>query len=309
MIQPRIRRRGLGAIGLLFLAVLASPSLHAQDYPLIRELSVDDILFKQVQDDLARFHGAFASGSPLPALALYRYKAKKDENLFTISSRLTLPYETIATLNRIAKSEAPLAGATLLLPNMPGIFLPEDPASELERLMNAWRNPQAAKRIAIAAEGGGTKAFFFYAGERFHPVERAFFLDILFRFPAEKGVVTSRYGTRISPITGKVHFHNGIDLAAPLGSLVFAARDGKVIEKKTDSVLGNYLILAHAGGYETVYGHLDSFSVELNQNVRSGMMIGRVGTTGNSTGPHLHFEVRRNGESKDPQGLLPRKLR
>jgi murein DD-endopeptidase MepM/ murein hydrolase activator NlpD len=139
-------------------------------------------------------------------------------------------------------------------------------------------------------------------------VERAFFLDILFHSPVENGSLSSRYGTRISPISGKIHFHNGIDLAAPLGSRVFAARDGKVIETGIDTILGSYIILSHPGDYETVYGHLDSRVVELNQSVTSGMMIGRVGMTGASTGPHLHFEVRKQGESRDPQSLLPRRI-
>jgi len=242
--------------------LLAVQTASAFDYPLIGTLSNDDVLFRQVQDDLARYHQASVAGAQPPPLAFYRYKTAKGENIFTVASRLTLPYDTLATLNRVGKSEAPLEGRIILLSNMPGVFIPEKPESELERLMAAWRNSGKAKRIESPSG-----ALLFFPGERFHPVERAFFLDILFHLPVENGTITSRYGSRISPISGKPHFHGGLDLAAPSGSLVFAARDGKVIERRSDAVLGNYLIVSHAGGYETVYGHLESFAVELNQSV------------------------------------------
>ena len=70
-------------------------------------------------------------------------------------------------------------------------------------------------------------------------------------------------------------------------------------------VLGNYIILAHQGGFQTVYGHLDVIGVVLQQKVTSGMIIGSVGSTGRSTGPHLHFEIRRGGDVQDPMPLLP----
>ena len=86
---------------------------------------------------------------------------------------------------------------------------------------------------------------------------------------------------------------------------VHAARDGQVVQAGIDPVLGNVVVLAHEGGYQTVYGHLRVILVALNQQVRSGMIIGEVGSTGRSTGAHLHFEVRRKGSSRDPLPLLP----
>ena len=71
-----------------------------------------------------------------------------------------------------------------------------------------------------------------------------------------------------------------------------------------DSGLGNYIIVTHSGGYQTVYGHLSEIKVSLNQEVYSAMIIGRVGDTGYSTGPHLHFEIRKEGSSRDPMGLF-----
>ncbi|MCK5547439.1 MAG: M23 family metallopeptidase, partial [Thermoplasmata archaeon] len=147
--------------------------------------------------------------------------------------------------------------------------------------------------------------FYFYAGERFHAVERAFFLQILFRFPLRQGRLSSSFGLRSDPFTGHPRFHNGVDLAAPIGTGVMAAREGVIIKTGRDDIYGVYVLIAHAEGYETLYGHLSSISVRLNERVNSGMIIGKVGMTGRTTGPHLHFEIRRKGEARDPVTLIP----
>ena len=153
--------------------------------------------------------------------------------------------------------------------------------------------------------GGRLQEVKFYRGEDFTPIERAYFLNVLFRFPLPFGRLTSGYGTRDNPFTGDSEFHKGIDLAAPLGTEVFAARDGTVGLIGVDPIMGNMIILNHEAGYQTIYGHLAEVHVQLNDAVRSGMIIGAVGTTGYSTGPHLHFEIRRRGTSRDPAALLP----
>jgi murein DD-endopeptidase MepM/ murein hydrolase activator NlpD len=110
---------------------------------------------------------------------------------------------------------------------------------------------------------------------------------------------------RKHPFTGGHTFHHGIDLAAPEGSEVKPARAGIVTEKGFDPILGNFLVIGHEGGYETVYGHLNFSTVELKMRVGSDTIIGVVGSTGLSTGPHLHFEIRQGGESRDPEIMLP----
>jgi murein DD-endopeptidase MepM/ murein hydrolase activator NlpD len=136
-------------------------------------------------------------------------------------------------------------------------------------------------------------------------VERAYFLNILFRFPLSEGRLSSGYGPRKNPFTGHPEFHQGIDIAAPFGTDVVAARDGVVSLIGVDPVLGRYIQLLHEGGYETIYGHLSNVTVSLKQQIGSGMILGKVGSTGYSTGPHLHFEIRRKGKSKNPSSLLP----
>jgi murein DD-endopeptidase MepM/ murein hydrolase activator NlpD len=111
---------------------------------------------------------------------------------------------------------------------------------------------------------------------------------------------------------GYPHFHTGIDLAVPLGTPVFAAADGVVVQAgpMTDSSgdlvgYGNYVIVEHAGGLQTLYAHLMSWVVQRKQTVKRGQLIGLVGSTGNSTGPHTHFEVRVENTPVDPDQFLP----
>ena len=98
--------------------------------------------------------------------------------------------------------------------------------------------------------------------------------------------------------------HQGIDLAAPEGTEVFAAADGVVTAAGFDPVYGNYIIISHSNNWKSLYGHLSTIDTVLRTNVKSGNFIGRVGSTGQSTGPHLHFELRQDGKAFDPAGRL-----
>jgi len=133
--------------------------------------------------------------------------------------------------------------------------------------------------------------------------------------PVSGAVVTQGFGPTSAPFEppgfGYPHFHTGIDLAAPIGTPVRAANDGFVEAAGTqvDALgipvgFGNFVKLAVGGSKEEIYGHLSAISVAPNQVVRAGLLIGAVGSTGNSTGPHLHFEVRVRGVPVDPAPAL-----
>jgi len=106
--------------------------------------------------------------------------------------------------------------------------------------------------------------------------------------------------TAIHPITRKETTHLGIDVAAPTGTPVFAMGDGLVLKAVEEKGWGKMIVLDHGDGYATFYAHLDEIEVEAGVKVRRGELIGKVGNTGQSTGPHLHYEVRLNGEHKNP---------
>ncbi|MBV5272298.1 MAG: M23 family metallopeptidase [Lamprocystis purpurea] len=119
-------------------------------------------------------------------------------------------------------------------------------------------------------------------------------------WPVRAGYITSNYGFRIHPIKGRRLFHQGVDFAAPSGSPVVAVADGLVTFSGRRSGYGNMIELRHVDGYATRYAHNQANLVQEGQQVRQGQKIGAVGATGTATGPHVHFEVLKNGEHLNP---------
>ncbi|HJT25748.1 MAG TPA: peptidoglycan DD-metalloendopeptidase family protein [bacterium] len=113
--------------------------------------------------------------------------------------------------------------------------------------------------------------------------------------------INSPFGVRIDPLTGDARHHGGVDLKAKYGDPVYAAASGKVVFTGVSGGYGNLIVIAHGKGLQTYYGHLSKINVKVGQKVHRGAgIIGRVGATGRVTGPHLHFEIRKNGKAQDP---------
>lgn len=126
--------------------------------------------------------------------------------------------------------------------------------------------------------------------------------------PLTEAVLTSPYGYRENPITGEHSFHKGVDLSAVAGTPIYSLYDGVVSAAGTSSSYGNYVRVRHSGGVEVMYAHCSYVLVEKGQAVKAGERIAKVGNTGNSTGSHLHIELRFNGIVYDPAGVLPMDL-
>jgi murein DD-endopeptidase MepM/ murein hydrolase activator NlpD len=120
-----------------------------------------------------------------------------------------------------------------------------------------------------------------------------------------QGPITSPYGWRTHPIFGTARYHSGLDIGADYGDPVRAADGGVVIYADWYGGYGKAVIIDHGGGITTLYGHNSELLVSEGQNVRKGQVIARAGSTGYSTGPHVHFEVRQDGSPVDPMGYLP----
>lgn len=114
------------------------------------------------------------------------------------------------------------------------------------------------------------------------------------------GRLTSSFGNRKHPVTKRTAFHAGIDLANSKGTRVNASRNGQVTFAGNQGTYGKFIIIRHANGVETAYAHLSSINVKVGQNVTQGQQIGNMGSTGRSTGSHLHFEIRINGSAVNP---------
>lgn len=129
-------------------------------------------------------------------------------------------------------------------------------------------------------------------------------INIPSRMPLTTARFTSDYGMRTHPVTGRRAGHKGIDMAAPTGTPIYATADGTIDMAEWYGGYGNFIKIEHGGDLETRYGHLSKLNVRPGQEVKKGDLIGFVGSTGRSTGPHLHYEVRIAGEAVDPTPYL-----
>jgi murein DD-endopeptidase MepM/ murein hydrolase activator NlpD len=159
--------------------------------------------------------------------------------------------------------------------------------ASLEALIQERERELAAQQRAAGIAGGGESS----GGSG------------MFSWPVT-GTITSPFGWRSNPFGGAPEFHQGLDIAAPMGTTVTAAAGGTVIMAQWYGGYGNYILIDHGGGYSTGYGHLSAIYVTPGQAVGRGQAIGAVGSTGQSTGPHLHFEVRIAGKPVDPAPRL-----
>lgn len=165
----------------------------------------------------------------------------------------------------------------------------EQAIKEYEEYIREQDETIAALEKALQAMGGGDRT---YDGG-------------MFKWPAPSYTrISSDYGWRIHPTLGVNKFHNGVDMAAPGGSPILAAYDGTVAAAGYSSTMGNYIYLNHGSGLVTIYMHASALYVSAGQTVSKGDKIAAVGTTGRSTGNHLHFGVRLNGEYVSPWNYL-----
>ena len=171
------------------------------------------------------------------------------------------------------------------------IMAAEDAANAtIDKLVAELEAQRAAEAAAAAAAAGGS------SGGGSANASGSFLWPV-----ASYVYVSSRFGLRVHPITGKTKSHTGIDIASNQGTAVYASDGGTVTLAGWNGGYGNCIMIDHGNGYVTLYGLLSSISVSVGQTVSQGATIGAVGSTGNSTGPHLHFEVLKNGTRIDPE--------
>lgn len=281
-----------------------SPAASA--YPHIETLlsRKSNYILQQYLDEVQAAGKALKTGRD-PFVNFYTYTATKSDTLMTLYARCSVPYESIASLNHLPNKEVVLEGMELILPTVPGLYIPKNPVSEIEILL--------ASCYSVRINSGnfptykiGAEEFYFLPGERFTPEVRAFFLNPGMSLPLESYRLTSPFGMRVSPISGLWRFHKGIDMAAPTGTVVMACKAGTVKRiGKDDYTYGNYVILQHDKGMTSLYAHLSSvYDLKEGGAVKRRQPIGKVGQTGLATGPHLHFEIKVDGEAQDPEKYL-----
>lgn len=178
--------------------------------------------------------------------------------------------------------------------------------SESQQIIDGLKSDIAAFEKALAAQEAAEAA----AREEIRRLTQSTsqtttYTGGVFAWPSVSSYITSPYGTRTHPVTGKVKTHAGLDIGAAHGTNIFAAADGTVLVSGWNSGgYGNYVVIDHGGGITTLYAHCSSLLVSAGQKVSRGQVIAKVGSTGMSTGPHLHFEVLKNGAHTNPMAYL-----
>ena len=189
----------------------------------------------------------------------------------------------------------------------------EDKKAEIERLRSDINNKEAAieeYEAEIAAQNETIQALEAAVAEerrRLAAEQGRRYDGGMFTFPCPNMKrISDEYGYRIHPTLGIEKFHNGVDMAASTGSPILAAYDGKVVAADYSASMGNYIMINHGDGLYTIYMHASALYVSKGQEVSKGQTIAAVGSTGRSTGPHLHFGVRRDGNYVNPWQYLSR---
>lgn len=253
--------------------------------------------------------GQSESGADIPedeGLCYTAYVVKPGDYLSTIAEKFNVTQDSIVSMNGITHGRYLQPGQTFKIPNHSGIMYSAKAGETVQEI--ARKNSISSDRI-IEANGLFSETI---TEDRklFLPdahLDDFFMREVageLFRNPAHCYYYSSYFGWRKDPFTGVRSFHNGLDIAAGYGTPICAAMEGRVVDTGYSTVLGNYIGISHHSGYQTVYGHLSKIGVSIGQYVNLGQYIGNVGSTGYSTGAHLHFTVLKWGRSIDPRIVM-----
>jgi murein DD-endopeptidase MepM/ murein hydrolase activator NlpD len=238
-------------------------------------------------------------------LLSFSYRIREGDTIGALAQTYGLNPDTLLSLNNIKNSRLIQIGRMLRIPNQDGILHTVKQGDSLASI--AEKYDADADSILTANElfsetiNAGTTLF--VPGARLSRTDLQEINGDLFIWPV-RGYITSPYGYRLSPFTGERQFHSGLDIGAPQGVPVRAGMAGRVSSVGFDGVSGNYVVITHHSGYRTLYAHLSVIRTKTGAYVRGGDIIGDVGSTGLSTGPHLHFTVYKNGVTVNPRSLI-----
>ena len=248
-------------------------------------------------------------GSSDGAIEVVDYKVKSGDTLSSIAEEFHTSVNSISYINGILSPDRIAVGQKLsLITNASGIVVTVSKGNTLSDLADKYGVPvdviiEVNKIADPDALFVGQTLILPGAKMSGRPIATVSRMSSV-KWPAQ-GRVTSGFGWRIHPITRRNELHQGIDIAASSGTTVVAAAAGKVTFSGWNGGYGNLVTIDHGGGIVTRYAHLSKRSVAKGDSISAGQAIGLVGSTGFSTGPHLHFEVRVDGEAVNPRSHLP----
>lgn len=289
-------RNGAGAYSIRKMSFSEEPSfgraLHSYIFP--------------EQESFTDQETVLASDGYVSTVTFKDYTVKKGDTVSGIASRAGLRnFGTLLSVNNIDNARRISAGQVLQVPSSDGLLYTVKKNETLAGIAAAHKVSVTALLDAndLTQESLSVGQKLFIPGAVLSSFELRKALGELFIYPI-RGRLTSPFGYRSDPFTGARSFHSGIDLAAPTGTSVKATLDGKIAETGFNRIFGNYIIITHDRGYQSLYGHLSAVYVKRGQYVTQGTVVGAVGNTGYSTGPHLHLSIYKNGNLINPFSVL-----
>ncbi len=239
-------------------------------------------------------------------LKVFDHKIKPGETLSHVAARYQITSETLISFNEIKDVRNIKPNSVIKVPNMKGIVYVVKKNDSISSIASAYNIP----KVDILDSNNLDNEVLFLGQKLFIPggrLPKDFLKEVLgetFIYPVQ-GVITSGYGYRPDPFTRVISFHNGIDIANLANTPIKAAREGIVVTVGFNAGgYGKYIVISHSNGFQTLYAHLNSFAVKVGKKVSRGAIIGYMGSTGYSTGNHLHFTIFKNGKTENPMKYL-----
>ena len=234
------------------------------------------------------------------------YTVRPGDTVEGIAKNFGLSLDAVIASNNIGNVRRGLrAGSRIRVPNMDGIPYTAQQGDSYPGIAASMKVPLEAVLDAndIQTEAVKPGTVLFIPGAKMRQEDLRLALGELFMFPV-RGRITSSFGYRVDPFTRTKLFHAGMDLSSGMGTPVRAAAGGRVSATGYNAVYGNFVILTHNKTYQTMYAHLSRIMAAKGNYVGQGETVGRVGSTGRSTGPHLHFAVYKNSKAINPLEIL-----
>ncbi|MCK4679739.1 peptidoglycan DD-metalloendopeptidase family protein [bacterium] len=241
-------------------------------------------------------NGKAKNGAP----TITRHAVAPGECLWNIARKYDVRMETIVAMNDLPSARFLRPGQILEVPDTDGTYVNLKKGDTVSGICKKY---EVGLTDLVNANPGVDIANLHIGDKLFIPGSGA--LAQLFRFgwPVH-GRISSRYGMRLHPVYRRRMMHTGLDIAAPHGTSIRAALQGRVIFVGWKGGYGKTVIIEHPNGYETLYGHCSTILVKRGQIVKKGERVAKVGSTGVSTGPHVHFEVKKAGKRTNPESVL-----
>ena len=259
-------------------------------------------------DDEGNIDGGTVSSIIQQKVTFQKYKVKAGETVGGITRKFGLKnISTIIAVNGIENVRQVYSGQTLVIPSCDGMTYKVKAGNTIQGISAKYgaavedildANDLDSMNLSVGQE-------LFIPGAKLDKEALRRAMGELWSIPLKlKWRLTSKCGWRGDPFTGVKQYHPGIDMACPAGTPIFAALGGKVLQAGFSRIYGNYVIIDHGNGYQTLYGHMSKTLTSTGKWVEQGAKIGLVGSTGYSTGPHLHWTVYKNGKVVDPLTLI-----